>query len=126
MNLYESGWVHEDDNGDHMYATPHEALIGYLRSFRGSCDDHTDDREIEVLNETEQRVVYMEETTLVSEEHRDAELVGLGDEKGMLDLPIGGRFYRETKSARYVVKIDQQGDEELGTLSIAYARKKTK
>lgn len=124
MNIYETGWVHEDDNGECTYATPHEALIGYLRNFRGSYEDDTDEREIEMLHETEQRVVYMEEKTLVSEEHRDAELVGLDDEEGMLDLPIGGRFYRETKSVRYVVQVDHIGGEESGTLVISYAKKK--
>ncbi len=53
MNIYESGWIHEDDNGEQgCYATPHEALVGFLRLYRGSCDDDTDEREIDILHNT--------------------------------------------------------------------------
>ncbi len=66
----------------------------------------------------------MEEKTLASEEQREAELVGIDDEDSMIEMPIGGKYFRETKSVRYVVMVDHRGDDESGTLAISYARKR--
>ncbi len=123
MNIYESGWIHEDDKGETTYDTPANALLGYLRFFRGSCDDDTDEREVDGLDATEHRIVYMEGKILATEEQRESELVGIDDEESMIEMPIGSMYFRETKSVRYKVSLWANGTDESGSLTISYERK---
>jgi hypothetical protein len=125
MNITTPGWMHEDDNGDESEpaASPRDALINYLRHVRGNYEDDSDERQIEELDGTEHAICYMDERVLESEAQRDDELAGLDDEDYMLDLPIGAKFFRETKRVVYVVTVIDTGDEEAGAIHIHYARK---
>ena len=117
------GWIHEHDQSGEPSGTPEGALMAWLRYGRGGCDDNTDDREIDALDDATHVVSLMELRTLKSEEEREAEMVELDDEELMADLPIGGQYYHQTKCRVYVTKIQYSGDENSGVLTISYARR---
>ena len=122
--LHGPGWIHEDDESGEPCGSPQEALTCYLMNYRGSCDDDSDERTIAELDGTDHAVLLMERKTLESEQMRDDEMAGIDDEESLIELPIGGTFFKEMKRFRYAVEVKQTGDEESGNITITYKRKR--
>lgn len=120
MLIYGPGWFHEDDTTGEPSSTPYEALRNYILHVRGNCDDDSDERDIQGLNGTVHRVGFMEEKTLKSEDQREAEMVGLDDDDMMSDVPIGGKYFIETRRVTYVLTVSESGDENGGEMKISY------
>ena len=125
MNITQPGWIHKNDKSGDTHFAAHDALVSYLLDFRSSSEDiDTEDFEISSLDGTTHAVLYLKECTLSSEERRETELVGIEDEDEMLELPIGGKFYRQVDIVRFILSVSRDDcDHESGKIVISYQRK---
>jgi len=104
------GWIHEHDQSGEPSGTPEGALMAWLRYGRGGCDDNTDDREIDALDDATHVVSLMELRTRPSSTnyaHWVRWSYGVNRHRLSIDWP----------------RIEQSGDESAGVLRISYVRK---
>lgn len=100
------GWMHEDSEDGESHNSPENALMHYIMYERGSeDDDNMTDRSLDSLNNTVHSIFLYKEKELLSEDHRDEEMIGLDDEEWLIDLPIGGKFFKCIKIKKFKINV---------------------